>query len=105
MIYIIILLILIIVLPSFRFFEPYITYPYKMRIFSLYMLIVFIITISSIYQFGLNVYKRTINNFIKYRNLNMETLITLGSLSSLLLTLYLIIERGFISIEHNMNIR
>lgn len=46
------------------------------------------LTFITIYLFGWNIYKNAYTNFIKYREVNMETLISIGSLASLTLSFY-----------------
>lgn len=68
--------------------------------FSLYIALVLILVIFVVLYFGTSIYKRSIYNVFYNSSLNMETLITLGSLSAIALTIVNII---LLFIEQNAN--
>lgn len=87
-------------------------YPFEKGIITLYTLIIFILFIISIKNYGMPIYKDAFYGFKNYRSLtmvkiyiedknkfktlyiflNQETLITLGSVSSILMSFYVFIE-------------
>jgi cation transport ATPase len=76
----------------FDFFHEVEAYPYSWNVFSIYLLIMLFITMGTIYKFGLTTYKNAYYNFKDYKMLNMETLVTLGSLSAFIMALFVIIS-------------
>ena len=56
-------------------------------ILSVFLSITLIISLIIIFMFGLDIYKRSATGFYYFKILNMETLISLGSIASLALTL------------------
>jgi P-type Cu+ transporter len=71
--------------------ENVLIYPESMSVFSYYAFLIGLLTIFVLRHYGLEIFKNTWNNYTKYRLLNMETLITLGSLSATIMLVYLII--------------
>jgi Cu+-exporting ATPase len=54
---------------------------------SIYLFVIFFLSAVIVIVFGLEIYSKTIRIFIRKRMVNMETLITLGSISAILLCL------------------
>jgi Cu+-exporting ATPase len=72
---------------------------YVFNKFSLYLIIVLILSSVIVVVYGLPIYAKTIRVFLKKRMVNMETLITLGSISAILLC-FLNLFRLSISEDH-----
>jgi len=62
------------------------------NIFSLYLIGMFLFTSLVVKFYGISTFAAAWRNFYKYRTLNMESLITLGSVSSFIMALVLIVE-------------
>ena len=82
------------VFPLFDFFYKAIIFPLSFNIFSIYTIFMLVITILVMLKFGFKTYKNSITNFYHSKSLNMESLITLGSLSSFFMSIFLIIGYG-----------
>jgi P-type E1-E2 ATPase len=61
-------------------------YIYNSR-FCLYIIIVLFLSSFIIYKYGLSIFKKSIRAYIKSKMVNMETLITIGSVSAIALTI------------------
>lgn len=79
------------IFPVFEFFYEVIIYPMSFNVFSIYTIFMFIITLIVMWRFGIKTYKSAFQIFIKSKVLNMETLITVGSLASFIMAVFLII--------------
>jgi cation transport ATPase len=55
---------------------------------SLFLIITLFLSVLIIAKYGVPIYKRSLKAYISSRHVNMDTLITLGSLSSILLTIF-----------------
>ena len=56
----------------------------------MYLIFLLIFTYLVLKEFGWHTYKRSYFNYKNYKALNMESLITLGSLSSVFMSIYLL---------------
>jgi Cu+-exporting ATPase len=79
------------ILPVFSFFEDVLTYPKTNGIFSAYIIIGFIATLFTMWVFGRKCYINAIINYRKFKLLNMDSLVTLGSISAFIMSLLLMI--------------
>ena len=77
------------ILPQFNFMEKVLVYPVEQNILSVYALVIGIITLFVLYYYGWETFKSAAKNLFLHRTLNMETLITLGSLSAIVMLAYL----------------
>lgn len=82
---------LALILPFCEFLSSMIVYPESFNIISIYTIFMFFITIMVMLKFGRKTFLSSIFNFYKYKSLNMESLITLGSLSSFFMALFLLV--------------
>ncbi|EAR85040.1 E1-E2 ATPase family protein (macronuclear) [Tetrahymena thermophila SB210] len=83
------------VLPHFEFFQEIALFPYSMNIMTIYVIIMIILTSFTMYYFGKRIFLNTITNYRKYHAMNMETLVSIGCFSSLLLTVFLLLTYFF----------
>ena len=83
-------IIFIMILPMTTRFDEALMYPNN-NFCSLYMIVGFLITVFTMVVFGTKFYKSAFYNYTKQRILNMDTLVTLGSLSAFVMTLFMII--------------
>lgn len=89
------------ILPNFEFYSPVMIYPNSNNIFSLYMVGMLILTVFTMFYFGLNTYKNAYNLFIHYQMFNMDTLLTLGSLAAFSMSALLIIVYSMENIDNS----
>ncbi|KAL4490313.1 hypothetical protein ABPG72_004352 [Tetrahymena utriculariae] len=94
----IVFIIMALILPLFDFFEEVQIYPLKFNVITLYVIFLFLLTAFTLYYFGKGPIYNSIVNFKRYRIMNMETLVALGSLSAAIMSIFLIIIY-FIEIE------
>jgi len=66
-------------------------YPFEWNVFSIYILILFIVTTFVILKYGISSLKTAVNGYRKYKVLSMETLIALGSFSAYFMGIFLLI--------------
>jgi len=81
----------IMVLPTISYFSDVMIYPMQNGVFSYYFIFCFLLTIFTMWVFGRKSYYNAFINYSKYRMLNMDALVTLGSFSAFILTVMLII--------------
>lgn len=84
-------IVMVLIIPQFEFFDETYVYPREWNVFSIYMICVFIVTNFTIYKFGIKTFVNTYKNYFNYKILNMETLITIGSLASYIMGVFLAI--------------
>ncbi|CAD8173001.1 unnamed protein product [Paramecium pentaurelia] len=84
-------LVLCSIMPHFEFYTPILTYPNEKSIFSLYLVLIFIMTTLTLVKFGTQTYKNAYQLFIKYKMFNMDTLLTLGSLAAYVMSIFMLI--------------
>jgi len=89
------------ILPHFEFYSPVMIYPNKNNIFSIYMVSMVILTIFTMFYFGLNTYKNAYSLFIQYRMFNMDTLLTLGSLAAFIMSTLLMVVYSMENINNS----
>ena len=78
------------VLPNFKFFLPIITFPSFFGVFSFFFFFILALTYYTLRIFAFGIFQRAYDNYFNYsRTLNMESLITVGSLSSLIMAVYI----------------
>lgn len=89
---ILIFLLFDLVFPEFSWMESAMTWPERegsrFRVMSVYLILNYALTLLSMHWFGLQTYRNAFSNYVNFRIFNMETLITLGSLSAFLLSLF-----------------
>lgn len=78
------------VLPCFDFFEQMALFPENMNVLTLYTINAFVLTIFTMFYFGRRVFTNAVRNYYNYKTMNMETLIAIGCISSILMTIFLI---------------
>jgi cation transport ATPase len=71
--------------------EYFLIFPFSFGVFSLYSLTMLSLTVLVLKNYGWKIFVGSWKNFRKYKLLNMETLITLGSVSASLMLIYLAI--------------
>jgi len=76
------------VFPLFDFFKPIMLYPEEFKIYSLFYLFILLLSIVIMVYYGTETYKRAYKNMIYYKIANMDTLITLGSLSAMFMAIF-----------------
>lgn len=76
--------------PQFEMFHAMILYPRQLHLFSFYTLFIIYFTFLTIRKFGWHIYLNAYHSYVQYRALNMDTLITLGSLSALAMAFFLL---------------
>ena len=82
------------IITNYRYLKNHkelILFPKNFGIITIYVLLSFMASIITIYIFGRKIYKTAIINLIKERYLNMETLIAIGSFSSLMMAIFLFV--------------
>lgn len=79
------------ILPNFDELEQFMIYPENNTVFSFYLIYLLLLTLFTLYSFGLSIYKRAFLLFKQHRMFNMDTLLTLGTLSAFFMSLFLII--------------
>ena len=89
---ILIYLILVLFLPLSGVFDDVIVYPMQWNIYSLYLIGMFLFTSLVVKFYGISTFISAWRNFYEYRTLNMESLITMGSVSTFIMALALIVE-------------
>jgi len=92
---IILLTVLTMVLPSVLESESLhliIGWPFHKGICTIYSFFIFILFFVSIKNYGMPIYKDAYFGYKNYKSLTMETLITLGSVSSIIMSFYIFIE-------------
>lgn len=66
-------------------------YPESQNVFSVYMVVLGLLTAYTLMTYGTQTYKNAWSLFIQYRMFNMDTLLTLGSLAALTMSAMLIV--------------
>ncbi|KAM3127424.1 hypothetical protein pb186bvf_020457 [Paramecium bursaria] len=79
------------ILPNFEELEQFMLYPDNNTVFSIYLLLLLSLTLFTLYTFGLSTYKRAYLLFKQHRMFNMDTLLTMGTLSAFFMSIFLII--------------
>lgn len=79
------------ILPHFDFYGPVMLFPHTGSIFSVYLILMFLLTTFTIIYFGFGTYKNAYSMFVQYRMFNMDTLLTLGSLAAYSMSILLIV--------------
>jgi Cu+-exporting ATPase len=92
-------LVFLMILPMFEFFEHVILYPSEWGIFTMYLIGSFMITVYTMYAYGWKCYRSAYLNFRHYRLLNMDSLVSLGSISAFIMSVMLMIVYGIENTE------
>jgi len=66
-------------------------FPFEWNVFSIYILVLFLITTFVILKYGIPSLKTAVNGYRMYKVLSMETLIALGSFSAYFMGIFLLI--------------
>lgn len=66
-------------------------YPSELGIFSIYLIVMFLLTLFTMWKYGKASYYNAFINYKKYRLLNMDSLVTLGSLSAFTMSVMLMV--------------
>lgn len=85
-----IFIVLALILPIFDFFIDVQVYPLSWNILTLYVLFLLLLTLFTIYYFGKGPIINSFVNFKRYAIMNMETLVALGTLSAIIMAIFLI---------------
>jgi len=72
-------------------YDLLISYPSEQGLISIYSIMIFLCFVYSVKVFGTPIYKDAYYGYKDYKSLTMETLITLGSISSMIMAFYLIL--------------
>jgi cation transport ATPase len=78
-------------LPQLDFMHPIIAFPCSWNLFSIYLLVMTGTTAAVVARYGLRTFRSAILNWWHFNSLSMDTLITLGSIASLLMAIFLAI--------------
>ena len=75
-----------------EWYDKIITFPSAFGIYTLFVILNFVITLFVIIKYALGFIRRAAVNYWNFGSLNMETLIALGSVSAFLLFVFFIIR-------------
>ena len=79
------------IIPQLESSTALLIFPYEMGIFSFYMIVMIEISAFVLYKYGFPTFRSAWHNIWEYRSLTMETLITIGSLSAIIMSIFLMI--------------
>lgn len=78
------------ILPLVDWFQDFALFPTSSGVLSLYVIAMLVLSISTMIIFGRETFQNAYSNLVKFKILNMESLVSIGCVSSLLMTFWMI---------------
>jgi len=78
------------ILPLVDWFQDFALFPVSSGVLSFYVITMLVLSISTMIIFGRETFQNAYTNLVKFKILNMESLVSIGCVSSLLMTFWMI---------------